>query len=226
MRITLFHMISRPALPVLFALLVAACQSSPSRLYVLSSHAGPSPDAAVALASASSPARRHGPALGSAPLLGVSLTLPEYMDRTEIVRRVGANELKPDHDAQWGEDLSVDATRVIAEDLETRLPSFDLVMLPSRSRRTLDYEVDIDLTRFESDLAGKAVARGWWTMSDADGHEVASGRVWQEEQASGAGYGATAASMSRTLTALSAEIANAVEGFSRRDEAVRISGLE
>jgi uncharacterized lipoprotein YmbA len=160
MRITLFHVISRPAFPVLFALLVAACQSSPSHLYVLSSHAGPSPDAAVALASTGSPDRRHGPALGSTPLLGVSVTLPEYMDRTEIVWRVGANELKPDHDAQWGEELSVDATRVIVEDLGARLSSFDVVMLPLRSRRTLDYEVDIDLTRFESDLAGKSVARG------------------------------------------------------------------
>jgi uncharacterized protein len=221
MRIFLFHMVSLRALPVLFALLVAACQSSPSRLYVLSSHAEPSPDAAVALASAGSPSRRPGPALGSAPLLGVSVTLPEYVDRTEIVRRVGANELKPAHDAQWGEDLSVDATRVIAEGLEARLFSFDVVMLPSRARRTLDYEVDIDLSRFESNLAGKAVARGWWTISDADGHEVASGRVSQDEQASGADYEATAASMSRTLMALSAEIANAVERFSRSDEVAR-----
>jgi uncharacterized lipoprotein YmbA len=221
MRIFSFHMASHRALPVLFALLVAACQSSPSRLYVLSSHAEPSPDATVALASAGSSSPRHGPALGSAPVLGVSVTLPEYVDRTEIVRRVGANELKPDHDAQWGEDLSVDATRVIAEGLAARLSSFDVVMLPSRARRTLDYEVDIDLSRFESDLAGKAVARGWWTISDTDGHEVASGRVWQEEQANGAGYEATAASMSRTLMALSAEIANAADRFSRRDEVAR-----
>jgi uncharacterized lipoprotein YmbA len=148
-------------------------------------------------------------------VLGVTITLPEYLDRTEIVRRVGVNELTWDHDAQWGEDLSVDATRVIVEDLEAKLPSFDVVMLPSRARRAMEYEVDVDLTRFDSDADSKVIAKGWWTIADADGREVASGRVSQEDQASRADYDAAVASMSRILFRLSAEIATAVDGLRR-----------
>jgi uncharacterized lipoprotein YmbA len=211
-------MASRLTLSVLFALLVAACQSSPSHLYVLSSQAGPSPGATVALASTGSPG---AVATRSPRVLGVNVTVPEYLDRTEIVQRVGANELKSDDGAQWGEDLSVDATRVIAENLESKLSSFDVVMLPSRARRMMVYEVDVGLTRFDSDVAGKVIARGWWTITDADGQEVASGRVWQQDQANGTDYEAFAASMSRILAGLSEEIANAVEGLSRRNEAAR-----
>lgn len=216
MRIFRFHMARCLILSVLFASLLSACQSSPSRLYVLSSQARSSLDATVALASTGSSGTVT---TRSTRVLGVTVTLPEYVDRTEIVRRVSANELTSDHDAQWAEDLSVDATRVIVEDLEAKLPSFDVVMLPSRSRRMMEYEVNVDLTRFDSGTGGKVIARGWWTIADADGREVASGRVSQEDQASRADYDAAAASMSRILVRLSAEIATAVDGLSRRHKA-------
>lgn len=217
MRMSSLQTVSRPVLSILLASFLIACQSTPSRLYVLNSAATPSPDATAGLGSSGVPGRGQGRPPGSVPLLGVAVTLPQYLDSTNIVQRVGANELKPNYDAQWGESLSVDATRVVAEDLGARLTSFDVVMLPSRSHRTLDYEVAVDLSRFESDLAGNAAARGRWTITDAAGHEVASARVWREERASGTGYDATAAAMSRNLMALSADIAGALEAFSRRD---------
>jgi uncharacterized lipoprotein YmbA len=219
MRVSLLLAVPRQVLPILFASLLVACQSEPSRLYVL--NAAATPDRSAILASADAPGRGHGAPPSPAHVLGVTVVLPQYLDTLNIVERVGANELKPNPDAQWGESLSIDATRVVAENLGARLPAIEVIMLPSRMPRAPDYEVEIDLTRFESDLTGNALAKGRWTISDDAGHEIASARLWRQEQVSGRGYDATAAAMSRILAAVSADIATAAETLSARDSAAR-----
>jgi uncharacterized protein len=211
--------VPRQAFPILLASLLVACQSGPSRLYVLNSATAPSVDRTPILASADPRESGHGLPASPSPLLGVSVTLPQYLDTLDIVERVGANELKPNPDAQWGERLSIDATRVVAENITARLPSVEVIMLPSRAHRMPDYDVEVDLTRFESEAAGEALARGRWTISDSAGRELRSARVWRQEPVNGAGYEATAAAMSRILAAVSADIAAAVETLSARDSA-------
>jgi len=210
-------------LSCLVVMLLAACQSAPSRFYLLNSKAGPQSDAAATVASSVLHRAQYGLPLGparsaGAPAVGVAVSVPEYLDRLDIVQRSGANELRPVDDAQWGESLSVAATRVLAENLTALLPSFDIIMLPARTHRQLDYEVDVDLTRFESDLAGSSVAAGRWSVTDAAGREIAGGHLSRRDQAGGAGCQAMAAAMSRNLMGLSGDIAAAVEAVSRRKE--------
>jgi len=198
------------ALPPLLALLVAGCQSPPSRLYLLSSiPATPQPQAAAAASGSSRPAPARAHANG--PVIGVAVSVPEYLDRTDIMERTSANELKPNYDAQWGENLAVTASRTLSDNLATLLPSDDIMMLPSRSRRRFDYQVNLDLTRFESDPQGVSTLAGRWSISDAEGVEKASGHVLRTEQAAGTGYDAMAAAMSRNLAAVSSDIANALQ---------------
>jgi uncharacterized lipoprotein YmbA len=197
------------ALPPLLALLSAGCQSPPSQLYLLSS-IPPAPQTQAAAASGSSRPSAAG-AHANGPVVGVSVTIPEYLDRTDIIERTSANELKPNYDAQWGENLAVTASRVVSDNLTTLLPSDDIMMLPSRSRRRFDYQVNLDLTRFESDPQGISTLAGRWSISDAEGVEKASGHVLRTEPANGAGYDAMAAAMSRNLAAVSSDIANALQ---------------
>jgi len=195
------------ALPPLLALLVAGCQSPPSRLYLLNSiPATPQTQAATAASGSSRPAGH-----ASGPVIGVAVSVPEYLDRTDIMERTSANELKPNYDAQWGENLAVTATRTVSDNLATLLPSDDIMMLPSRSRRSFDYQVNLDLTRFESDPQGVSTLAGRWSISNSDGVEKASGHVLRTETAGGAGYDAMAAAMSRNLAAVSSDIANALQ---------------
>jgi uncharacterized protein len=197
--------------------LTAACQSAPSQLYVLSADTGSpagTPDAppklhawnsgTMAATSASRPIR-----------LGVSVIVPEYLDRTDIVRRTGENELTTSRDAQWGESLSVDAARVLSEDLAARLPAVEVMMLPSRGYGPADYEVQVELTRFDSNIAGTSTAAGWWRLRDATNREVVGSRIEHTEHATGQGYAAMAAAMSRNLSAISVGVAAAVEDFIR-----------
>ncbi len=195
-------------------LLLIACQSEPSRLYLLNSSPGPSFSAETAFVS---PSLGRSGGQASAPVVAVRVTLPDYLDTTDIVIRTGANELKPDHDAQWGESLAKDATRVLTEDLRAGLPSADVMMWPSRSSRAADYIVAVDLNRFDSNPAGDTVAEGRWTITDAAGRELASAPVRREEKANGGGYDAIAAAMSRSLMGVSAEIAERFDVVSPPD---------
>jgi uncharacterized protein len=203
------------ALPPLLALLAAGCQSPPSRLYLLNSiPATPQPQAAAAASGSSRPASAGAHANG--PVIGVAVSVPEYLDRTDIIERTNANELKPNYDAQWGENLAVTASRTVSDNLATLLPSDDIMMLPSRSRRSFDYQVNLDLTRFESDPQGVSTLAGRWSIQDGEGVEKASGHVLRTESAGGTGYDAMAAAMSRNLAAVSSDIANALQRLPTR----------
>ena len=207
--------------PLLLATLGAGCSSRPSQLYLLNSLA-PSPQSPMAAQAGitskdSGSSRPAGMSTGaSGPLVGVAVTVPEYLDRLDIVERTGANEVKPIQSAQWGESLAVAATRAVAENLIALLPSDDVIMLPSRSRRSFEYQVNLDLTRFESDSQGRSTVAGRWSISDREGTERATGRVLRSEPAERAGYDAMAAAMSRNLAAVSADIADALQRLSAK----------
>jgi uncharacterized lipoprotein YmbA len=127
-----------------------------------------------------------------------------------MVQRTGTNELKPIYAAQWAENLGVNATRAVTENLASQLPSDDVIMLPSRARRSFDYQVNLDLTRFEGDSQGVATLAGRWSISDSAGTERASGRVSRTEAARQEGYAGMADAMSRNLVAVGENIAAAL----------------
>jgi uncharacterized protein len=193
--------------------MLIACQSSPAQLYVLSAQPAPASSALSEAKLADAAGRRAPRAVDPGkPLstVGIAVSVPEYLDRSEIVERASANELRPSYKAQWAESLSIDASRVVSEDLEALLPSANVVMLPSRARRSIDYEVNIDLRRFESDAAGSTIVVGEWTIDASDGHELANGRFRRSEPIAQAGFGEMAAAMSRNLAAVSTDIAAAL----------------
>ena len=209
------HSIARCGGALLLALLLPACSSQPSRLYVLNATLPAEQAQAAAQSGASGLASGASERIGRArpsrgAVLGVSVTVPEYLDRLDIVERTGSNELKPNYQAQWGESLSVTATRSVAENLLSLLPEDDVLVLPARNAGQVDYQVTLDLSRFESGADGEFVLAGRWSVADQDGKERASGRILHAEQARSGDYAGMAAAMSRNLATASAEIAAAV----------------
>ena len=87
---------------VLAMLLLAACGTSePSRLYTLSALPDRSEGAAVA--------RAATPAVGVGPV-----TLPQYLDRPQIVERTGPNRLEIAEFDRWAGDLKKNLEQVLA----------------------------------------------------------------------------------------------------------------
>lgn len=83
-------------------------------------------------------------------------------------------------------------------------------MMPTRIARPLDYQVNLDLMKFDSDSEGNSILTGRWSITDAAGVERASGRASYSERATASGYQAMAATISRNLGAVSRDIAAAL----------------
>ena len=174
--------------------------SPPSRFYLLSPL--PAPEAAAAAAS--------GVAIGVGPV-----AIPEYLNRGQIVTRTGENQLELAEFDRWAEPLQKNLARVLVLNLSTLL-STDRVALHPWNRSTLmDYQVIVDVGRFEAGPDGAASLLARWSIVDGASREALLVRKssFTEPIASG-GYEATIASMSRALEALSRELAREIQGLS------------
>lgn len=144
-------------------------------------------------------------------LVGVApVTMPDYVDRPEIVMRNTNNEVTATAGSRWAESLSTNATSVMVENLGTLLGSDRVVPLPARS--AVDYEVALDLRRFELDSDWNAVMVGRWAVIDMKtSKEIASGTLRQSEPVGQHDdYNELAAAMSRNLARASSAIAAGV----------------
>lgn len=187
-----------PKSALIAALLVvpvlSGCGSSPkSAFYTLSSGATPEPAPATALLSV---------AIGP-------VTVPDIVDRPQIVLRAGANQVTIDEFARWAEPLKAEIPRVIANDL-TRLLNGARVSAYPQNVNPGDYLVMLDVQRFESVLGEAATVEVLWTVRPPKGGAAKAGRSVAREATQGKDYDALVAAHSRALTAVSGEIANAI----------------
>ena len=97
------------------------------------------------------------------------ITLPAYLDRTQIVTVAGKHELVLEEFNRWAEPLKDNFYRVLMEDLSLLLNTSDVYAYDRDGGHTADYQVTIDVTRFHSVAGGGAVLTAFWTISERDG---------------------------------------------------------
>lgn len=151
---TRLFLLPRTFLALLLTALLAGCAtSSPSpRLYLLS--------ATVTPAAGQTPVM-HGPAtVGLAPI-----SLPDYLDRPQIVTRATPNRLNASEGHRWAEPLAAGITRVLTEQLGALLAPIPLVVHPWKQAEAPAVQVRVELLRFEAgpDRAFHLHAR--WTLA-------------------------------------------------------------
>lgn len=185
---------------------LTGCAGTPPRLYVLT----PLPAApANGAGPASGPAKGRGHGRRS---IGVDqVTMPEYLDRPEIVAYTSPHELSANRDDQWAERLPTNVTRVLAENLSVLLGTDRVRVMPSRDSDRFDYEVAVDFDRFERAVSGDSALAAHWAIRDG-----ASGKVLVRDETRlstpvpASGYPALVAAMNENLTTLSRDIAAAI----------------
>jgi hypothetical protein len=196
------HFSFRALAAVVVGLLVAACaETQPSRFYTLSGL----PDGGAAMQGAES----NRLAIGVGPI-----SLPNYLDRPEIVRRATPNQFDLAAYDRWGEPLDDVFPRVMAENLSVLLATDRVFLLPQRRATTIDYQVEVEVTRFDADVGGPAVLSARWEIFDNDGNALVVDRSTFTETIGSEDYGAIATAMSQTVAALSREIASAITALS------------
>jgi len=174
--------------------LLAACSSPPSNFYTLS------PD--TTLESAGAP-------LSVSVVVG-PVTVPDLVDRPQLVTRVSGNEVKLNEFARWGEPLKSGVADVIAADLTRLLGSQRVSVSSQMVAGTEAYRVRVDILQFDS-MPGEAVAvDALWTVRVTGRTALLTGRSTIREPVQGADDAALVAAHSRALAAVSRDIAAAI----------------
>jgi uncharacterized lipoprotein YmbA len=100
------------------------------------------------------------------------VTLPDYLDRPQIVTRSENTELYLAELHRWAEPLQESFRRVLAEYLSGATGSEKIIILPSRDRGGLDIQIMVDVIQFDSSSEGDAVLITYWSVDKPDGSKL------------------------------------------------------
>jgi uncharacterized lipoprotein YmbA len=142
------------------------------------------------------------------------ITVPEMVDRPQIVLRTAPGRVEIAEQARWAAPLKSEIPRVVADHLGRLLDGARTAAFAERASGTPDYRVLIDIQRFESVPQQGATIQASWTVRTPSG-EPLIGRSIVSEPA-GSGYDELVAAHSRALGAISRDIAAAIQASRAR----------
>jgi uncharacterized lipoprotein YmbA len=189
----------RRSFPVFATLaLVAGCfGSKPTRFYMLSSLA----PAGGAVESG----------VGARVIALGPVSIPDYVDRPQIVVREGTNQVELAGFDHWAGSLSDMVARVLLEDLSAQLPGDHVVAFPEGGAAAFDYRVAVQIGRFDVGTAGDAVVAASWRVWDRAGSKTRlTASTTVPATAPGSSYQDRVAALSQAVADLAADIARSL----------------
>lgn len=140
------------------------------------------------------------------------VTLPEVVDRPQLVVRVAANRVEILESHRWGEPLRSGIPRLIAENLRRLLRSDRVSSYHQHAGVDADYRVLVDIQRFESSPGEGVTIEAAWSLRRTAGGASKSGRSLVREPVDAVGYDPLVAAYGRALLAVSRDLAEAIRG--------------
>ena len=153
----------KQSVPIVFWILIAAgllavggCagSSTPTSFYLLKTL--PETDSKIATPSTGK----------NVSVLVGPVAMPVYLDRTQFVTRTGKNELDLHEFQHWAEPLEDTFYRVLMENLSALLQSPDIYMFTRYRAAPVDYQLIIDVMRFDGDSEGNISLIAFWRILD------------------------------------------------------------
>ena len=187
---------TRLAMLALVALGLAACSTPPKTSYY-SLGSGIAPERAAA---------------DVAPLT-VSIgpvTVPDSVDRPQLVVRMSANEVAVLDLHRWIEPLKGGVPRVLAANLSRLLGTQRIAVYPLQTGAEDAVQLRVDVQRFESMPGEGVLLEAQWTVQRSKGEPVNHGHTLVRMATDGPGYEALAAAHARALESMSQEVAQAI----------------
>jgi uncharacterized lipoprotein YmbA len=180
--------------------LFAGCATSPaSKFYTLS------------------PVQVVGQSSGTKPVMIAidPVTVPELVDRSQIVTTLDANRVSIDEFARWAEPLKSQIPRVLAADLVQFIPGAIVSTYPQRVDDNA-YRISVDVQAFDSSTNRTVTMAVIWSVRPPKQGEKVSGRSVVHEAAGGPGYDALVRAHSRALASVANDIAAATHSAMRQ----------
>ena len=190
-------------LPLLAIILIlTGCGTTPpSKFYMLESM--PEDEAIQA-----SSGRQSDVHIGIGPI-----KFADYLDRTQIVTRTDGAEVKLSETHRWAEPLRDNFGRILAENLSKLLHTDEITLHPSRSWSEIDYQVLVNVWRFDASAQGKVSLVANWSLRGKGGSQRLTMKksVFSADVESAASYADIVRALSETVGMLSHEIARAIQ---------------
>lgn len=137
------------------------------------------------------------------------ITLPDLVDRPQLVISVENNQVDIIETQRWAEPLKSQIPRLLADNLGRLLGSDRVSAYPQRAGSEADYRVLLDIQRFES-TGNRVSVDAFWTIRRSTGGAAKTGRSVVREPVGGGSYDAMVTAYSRALFAVSNDIAIAI----------------
>ncbi len=132
---------------------------------------------------------------------------PEYLRRLPVVTRVAPNRIDLSDEKRWAEPLDKNFVRVLSENLATLLNTQRIEKYPWALRAKVDYQIEIDVQRFETTSDGQSQLLASWIIRDGQSSKI----LYASRTTAGAPAGAdelsASSALSSDLATLSKEIA-------------------
>lgn len=201
MKYAIFLRIALVALAVSVAAQTGCLSSKASRFYVLDSL--PQPE------SGPEGTARPGRLIGIGPV-----TLPEYLDRPQIVTKAGENRIAIAEFERWAEPLQEGFSRALAEDLSALLPADRTALFPWNQSAGVGLQVVVEVVRFDGVAGGTATLICRWRVAGGGGADSGVRQSSFDAPVEGKQYEHLVAAMSRTLEAFSRAVAEDIRSRS------------
>jgi uncharacterized protein len=201
----LFRIKTLMPLSVMLTLSIGCSSSPPTRFYLLNSMGGP--------------AKEAQPSIGDRCFtIGVGpVKLADYLDRQQIVTRAGSNELRLAEFDKWAEPLDRNFSRVMAENLSSLLCTKTIMVFPWSGSVPIEYRVEVEILHLDGKPGESATLEAqWFVFGGGDTKKLlVAKRSSFTEPSGGQDYQSLVSAQSRTVAALTREIAEAIKTFSR-----------
>jgi uncharacterized lipoprotein YmbA len=143
------------------------------------------------------------------------VSVPDAVDRPEIVVRTGPNQVRPEEFNRWASPLHDQIARAVANNLVAILGTAHVTLSSQILGTGAQYRVVIEVQQFESAPGEAATLDAIWSVSRTRGGRSITRRTTLREPAPQLGYDALVAAHSRAITRLSRDIAGALLALNR-----------
>ena len=100
------------------------------------------------------------------------LTLTQVLDRPQIIIRHSHNEIRVSDLDRWAEPLRENLTRVVVDNLAFLLSRGRVIRFPPAASIPVDYQIIIEVTRFDGKPGDEVVLRARWGILGDSGKTV------------------------------------------------------
>ncbi len=146
----------------------------------------------------------------NAPTVAIAaITLPEIVDRPQLVVRVDGSRVDILEMHRWAEPLKSGIARLLAENLSRLLGMAHVSLYSQSGASAADYQIFVDIRRFES-TADSVTIDAFWTIRRSTQESQKTGRSQVHEPRGGEGYETLVLAYNRALAAVSNDIARAI----------------